>query len=252
MRKVLLVFLVLTAILSLLFLIFNEPLPVGSAGPEADALAEKMMAATHNTDWKKTGAVRWVFAGVHEHLWDRRRHFARVRWDETEVLVDLDRKRGLARVHGQRVAGAEAERLIDRAWEYWVNDAFWLNPIAKTFDPGTARALIPLDADGAGLLVTFNAGGATPGDHYLWILDAGGRPVRWKMWVSILPLGGVGTTWESWVTLATGARVATVHKHPLFTLRLSGVAGAATLAELEPGDDPFQALEQEPAAARGR
>lgn len=231
--------------LGALFFIFDEPLPTGEPGPRADALARRMEAAVNAAAWERTGAVRWTFAGRHDHLWDRQRHLARVRWDASEVLVDLDSRRGLAYRDGLRLKPDEAAELVETAWSYWVNDAFWLNPLAKLFDAGTTRAWVPQADGSAALLVTYASGGATPGDSYLWFPDAQGRPRAWQMWVSILPVGGVGTSWEGWIRLATGAQISTRHRIAFFTLEISNVVGAAALADLEPGPDPFAPLVQE-------
>ena len=89
-------------------------------------------------------------------------------------------------------------------------------------------------------------GGVTPGDAYVWTQGADGMPSTLQMWVSIIPVGGVAATWEEWMTLPTGAKVATKHMFMTREMRMTEVGGAATLAELEPGPDPFAAL-MEPA-----
>ncbi len=244
-KKILLV--LLATILLLLaggYLYLNEPLPSGNTGPQADALAEKMLAAIHHQNWDSTGAVAWTFRGARHHLWDKNRHFARVRWDNYEVLVDINNRTGIARQNKERLSEEQAEPLIEKAWKYWINDSFWLNPVSKIFDPGTTRQFIASDDEYERLLVTCNSGGATPGDSYLWIVGKNGLPVAWKMWVSIIPVGGVKMTWENWVTLSTGVKVSTYHHNDLFDLPLADIRGAATLAKLEPGKDPFQALER--------
>lgn len=225
-----------------LFMLADRPLPQGSAGPEAEVLARRMQAAVDTDAWERTGAVRWTFAGRNAHLWDRQRHLARVRWGEMEVLVDLNRRRGLAWRDGQRLPPAEAETQVQKAWRTWANDSFWFNPVAKLFDPGVERRIIPLPGGENGLLVTYTGGGATPGDSYLWYPGADGRPAAWRMWVSIIPIGGVEATWEGWARLRTGAYVSTRHRLPLITLEITEVEGAATLAELEAGEDPFAPL----------
>ena len=224
-----------------LVLVVDEPLPAGKSGPQAEALARRLLEAVDYAAWQRTGAVRWTFAG-RGHLWDRESHLARVRWDDLEVMVDLDRRAGRAWRGGNPLSPAEAAEQVDTAWGYWVNDAFWLNPVVKLFDPGTVRQLVPQPGGEPGLLVTYTAGGDTPGDSYLWIPGPDGLPRAWKMWVSILPVGGIRTSWEGWTMLATGARVATRHRIFFLTLELADVAGAATLAELEPGPDPFTLL----------
>ena len=205
-----------------------------------------MMAAVNHPAWERTGAVRWTFRGNRHHLWDRERQLARVRWDDVEVLVDLTTREGLAFRGGREVPEPKASKLVRKAWEAWINDSFWLNPISKLFDDGTVRGLVAVEGGvrppGRGLLVEYTSGGATPGDAYLWLVGPDGLPVRWKMWTSNIPIGGARASWEGWIELATGARVATAHKLAIGRVDLEDVAGAATLEELEPGPDPFAAL----------
>ncbi len=240
-------FLLLTALISIgvaATCLAGAELPTGTIGAEAEALADRMLAAVADDAWSRTGAVRWTFRGKHQHLWDRQRNLARVRWDDYEVLVDLAQRTGIVRQKGQVLDGPDVGGLIEQAWAYWANDAFWLNPIAKLRDPGTERSLVAPDRKGRRrLLVTYTTGGVTPGDHYLWTLGDDDLPVDWRMWVQIIPKGGTRATWTGWQTLATGARVATEHRIAgLLKLRLTDVAGAATLAALEPGPDPFAEL----------
>jgi len=222
--------------------VLSKPRPTGTEGETAEALARKMLSAVNHDAWLSTGAVRWTFAGKHDHLWDRERDFARVRWGEYEVYVDLNTKTGVALRNGQRLPPGKSQKLVTSAWKRWVNDSFWLNPVSKCYDPGTTRGLVTTKSGRAALLVTYSKGGVTPGDAYLWYLDENGLPKQWRMWVSLLPIGGVKASWEAWQTLATGARVATMHRTPLFDLKLTDVAGATSLPELEPGRDPFDIL----------
>ncbi|MCB1057604.1 MAG: hypothetical protein KDD11_19055 [Acidobacteria bacterium] len=232
----------LVLFLGLTYLAESEPRPKLEPSAGADALAEAMIAAVHGQAWQETGAVRWTFRGSRQHLWDRKRQLERARWDDVEVLIDLATRQGRAWKQGEEVAGPERDKLVEKAWEAWVNDSFWLNPVVKAFDEGTRRGLVQLDGNDRGLLVEYSSGGVTPGDAYLWILGPDDRPVRWKMWVSIIPVGGVEASWEGWTELETGALVATRHKLALGKVDLTDVAGAANLTDLEPGPDPFAPL----------
>ncbi len=222
----------------------DAPLPEAVASAEGDALARRVLEAVNAQAWEETGAVTWVFAGRNEHLWDRRRGLARVSWGDTVVLVDLGKQVGRATRNGEPVFGKAGEKLVAKAYASWVNDSFWLNPVVKIFDEGTSRAVVP----GAGpegrdaLLVTYASGGLTPGDAYLWELDADGTPQGWRMWVSVIPIGGARASWEGWTTLATGARVSTLHALGPMKVEITKLAAAQTLAELVPGEDPFAAL----------
>ena len=237
--------LVLGALLLVLvgaLLLADRPRPEGQYGSEADVLAHRMLEAVNDAAWQQTGAVRWDFGGRQQHLWDRERQLARVRWQDAEVLLDLTTQEGIARRGGEEVTGAEAEELLAQAWSHWCNDSFWLNPVSKVFDSGTRRSLVDVGDGEQGLLVEYEEGGVTPGDTYLWFVGKDGLPTRWRMWTQILPLGGVEASWQGWITLDSGARVATHHDIFFLDLVLSNVEAAETLAVLESGEDPFAAL----------
>lgn len=223
----------------------NAPLPAGVPGAEAEELTDTMFRGVDAEAWAETGAVTWTFAGRNQHLWDRQRALDRVAWGEVEVLVDLNSQTGRATRAGEAVEGKAAERLIAKAYAAWINDAFWLNPVVKARDEGVVRATVaasPPDEASRGLLVSYSSGGLTPGDSYLWLVGPDGRPVAWRMWVSIIPIGGLRASWEGWTQLSTGAWVSTEHRAGPVRLLLTDVAGAATLADLVPGPDPFAAL----------
>lgn len=211
----------------------------GVTGAGADALAHQVEQAVEVAAWQRTGAVRFTFAG-HHHLWDRQRGLARVRWGEREVLLDLGSRRGVARVRGALVEGGERDRLLEAAWRMWINDTFWLNPLAKLFDEGTSRTRFDAATGPPRLLVRYASGGVTPGDAYLWLLDEKSRPRAWRLYVRILPIRGIEFTWEGWTRLPTGALVSTEHRVlGMRAVTIGELLGGSTLAEVEPGPDPF-------------
>jgi hypothetical protein len=218
----------------------RHPLPAPVAG-DADALARRMLAAVDADAWARTGAVRWTFFDGTRHLWDRARNLERLERGDERVLLDLSTRRGLAWKAGRPLAGDALARALDGAWRRWINDSFWLNPVPKAFDDGVARSVARVDGRDA-LLLQYRSGGVTPGDRYLWILDANGRPTAWRMWVSVLPIGGLEASWEGWTRLSTGAMVSTVHALGPKRMAVRDVAGAETLAALVGPDDPFAAL----------
>jgi hypothetical protein len=230
---------ILLLVVGALFLHEARPEP-GRTGPEADALARKIEQAVNKAAWDSTGAVSWVFAGQHELLWDKKRHLARVRWQDKEVLINLHTRKGIAYRNGQRLSEEEAQKPLQQAWEWWANDSFWLNPLAKLFDKGVSRSIVTVENGEPALMVSYGSGGVTPGDAYVWILGEDYLPTAWKMWVSVVPIGGIRIGWEEWKTLSTGAKVAT-HHGGIFPIDLTEVRAARELSELEP-EDPFREL----------
>lgn len=223
------------------YVIIDKPLPEGRNPAAADRMAMNMLEAVNDSAWQQTGAVSWTFMGGHEHLWDRERHLARVRWKSVEAFIDINTREGQVFKHGKELHGKHARRQILKAWKHWVNDSFWLNPVSKAFDPGTERSLVTLKDGREGLMVTYTSGGNTPGDSYVWLLDDQHLPYAWKMWVSVIPIGGLEVPWSEWTVTATGVKICILHDS-FIDLKIGEVQTATELTELTGGADPFALL----------
>jgi len=222
--------------------IAHEPRPEGTEGAEADALAERMLDAINYTAWDTTRWVQWTFAERHSFVWDKERHLVQVTWKNNRVLLNPNEISGKTYVNSKEIQDESAKKLVQKAWEYFANDGFWLNAPAKAFDPGTSRSIVERKDGTQGLLITYSSGGVTPGDAYLWVLDEQGLPQKWKMWVSIIPIGGVEASWTDWTTLSTGAKVATNHKLGPVHLTVTNLKAAQSWEELGLTEDPFATL----------
>lgn len=235
---------VIIALLVIAYFVYNEPLPKGERGPAADALANKMLKAVNKAAWDTTDVVQWSFRGEHDYIWDKQRHFTQVKWENKEILVNLNTVEGIAKVSGKVVEGEEGKTLVRKAWEFWCNDSFWFNAVVKAFDGGTERSIVRMEDGSEGLMITYKGGGVTPGDSYLWILDENGLPKSYKMWVKIIPIGGLEFTWEDWVDLPTGAKVASMHKSRLLEIPITNIKGATDLKTFGLAEDIFKDLDK--------
>lgn len=177
--------------------IASDPLPEGEKGPEAEALADKMLEAMNYEAYQQIKTLSWTLAGRHHYVWDKQENTVTVRWEDVEVEFSPDTFDGSAIEKGKPLDGDELHDAIQTAWTYFANDSFWLVAPFKVRDPGTERRLVET-ADGRALLVTYTSGGVTPGDSYLWLLDENFKPRAWKLWVKIIPIGGVEISWENW------------------------------------------------------
>ncbi len=233
---------ILFAGVALLYLVLNEPVPKAVGGAEADELAKKMMLAVDKPAWDSTRYLHWTFKGIHSFLWDKDRNWARVTAGENQVFLRLDDVDGKAFQNKQPLSGDAANQAIQDAWGYWCNDSFWFNAVVKAFDPGTSRSIVKQEDGSDALLVTYNSGGVTPGDKYLWILDENYRPKAWKMWVKIIPTGGMEFSWENWTKLSTGAYISTLHKSNLLDLDISEIKGGMAWQDVGETTDPFEGI----------
>jgi hypothetical protein len=229
-------------LLALYVVLRHPPVPV-TTGPAADALAHEVERAVNTEAWAKTRALSWRTREGREHLWDRDRGYARVRFSGNEVLIDLARRNGKAWSKGKEVSETAAQRkLLDTGYKWHINDSFWLNPLVKLFDEGVTRGVGTLDSRRV-LEVAYSSGGVTPGDRYQWILDENARPVAWRVWASVLAVKGMEFTWEDWIKLDTGAWVAQRHKTlGILLVSETDIKAGANLKEIEHGADPFAAI----------
>ena len=218
---------ILTMIIVVLFAIFNEPLPeiIKNSGTEADKMAMEMQSALHYNDFKNTQFVEWSFQnGNNVYFWNKQRQVVTVKWDDIVVDLNLKRpKQSKATKDNFEVKGTKKDNLIVKASKNFNNDSFWLVAPFKLFDSGTERKLVQLEDGSKGLLVTYNSGGNTPGDSYLWKVDKTGFPKSYQMWVSIIPIGGLEATWEGWQKMESGAYLPTAHKIGPITLSMGDV-----------------------------
>ncbi|MEM1319770.1 MAG: hypothetical protein AAGG75_05900 [Bacteroidota bacterium] len=232
-------------LIGFLWLYAHEPEPTGKVSPEADRMAEAMMAAVNKPAWDTTHYVHWTFAGRETFLWDRQRNYIDVKWQNKRVLLDINTLSGIAWQEDQKMEGEAAEQLIQKAWAHFCNDSFWLNAVVKADDSGTQRSIVQLDDGREGLKVDYSQGGVTPGDAYVWILDKNKRPVAWKMWVKIIPVGGLEFSWSDWTTLSTGAQIATSHIGPMgVNIAITDLKAGSSWKDMGLSTDPFSALEQ--------
>ena len=217
----------------------NESKPLAAPSPEADAMAEKMLAAVDKTAWDSTQIVQWTFRGKNDFLWDKNRNFVKINWDNNEVLLHTKSVTGKAFKDGNELSGDEADAMIQTAWGFFCNDSFWMNAPFKAFDPGTSRSIVTTADGRQGLMVSYESGGTTPGDSYVWLLNEDGLPTSYKMWVSIIPVGGLEFTWEDWKTLPTGAKVAQLHNSSLFPIPIDNLKSGDDFGVFGLESDPF-------------
>ena len=211
-------------VLGLGFVVLQSPTPKidVQTQKDADLWAHNIEKNINKAAWDKTEIITWSFA-KHDHIWDKKRKLHSLTTKHHRIIQSLHSRNGLIK-NGDEDWILASQKEKDRAYSFWINDSFWLNPLVKLFDEGTKRHIVEID-NKKGLMVSYMEGGVTPGDSYVWFTDSKYRPVGWKMWVSVIPIGGVGNTWDGWMQLSTGAWVSTEHDFGWISLKLSNVQG---------------------------
>ena len=214
----------------------QKPLPQidDATCTEADLWAKKIETSINKKAWDTTDVVMWTFAN-NNHIWDKRRKLHILQSSKQTTIQSLHSRKGITNRDSTRWTQA-TQKVKDRSYAAWINDSFWLNPLAKLFDEGTQRYIV--ESDGyKGLMVSYMQGGITPGDSYVWFTDEHNKPTHWRMWVSIIPIGGVENTWENWKKLPTGAWISTKHDFGPVSLTISNVKGGSLQDLFD--QDPF-------------
>jgi len=224
------------------FVMNNESLPEGQTGPQAEALAQKMVDRLNINAWDTLNYASWSFMDQHHYIWNKKENDAVISWADNKVVLDLDEVAGTVLVGGKVVADSDQQaKLISEAWGYWCNDSFWFGAPYKVFDKGTERSIVKTDQGEDALLISYKGGGVTPGDSYMWLLDETGMPYAYKMWVKILPLGGIEAKWSDWQELPGGAMIAQNHSiADMMNVKLTNIKAGESLSDLGLSTDPFQ------------
>ncbi|MBU2940473.1 hypothetical protein KO494_13075 [Lacinutrix sp. C3R15] len=208
-----------------LYFKYNQELPSGIQGEQADALAYKMLDALDYKKYKATDYIEFTFKKRHHYKWNKKENTCEVYWKNYKVYLDFNNTAKSEAFKGeQKVAAKDATSFIQKATSYFNNDTFWLVAPYKVLDPGTERRLVKTKDNKDALLITYTSGGSTPGDSYLWELDPSGKPTSFKLWTSILPIDGLEASWSNWTITKTGAMLPTFHKLLVLGIELEDIS----------------------------
>ncbi len=203
---------------------YHKELPTGTQGPAADYIANTMLDALNYEAYKATDYIEFTFKKRHHFKWHKAKNTCDVFWKNIKVDLDLvNHSKSTVYVSEEKYNGKEAPDYIEKAVDLFNNDTFWLVAPYKVFDSGVERRLVKTEDNKEALLVTYTSGGSTPGDSYLWHVDASGKPVSFQMWVDILPIDGLEASWSDWLTTDTGAELPTFHKFLMFGLEIEQI-----------------------------
>lgn len=174
--------------------------------PRAVALAERTLEAMGGAEaWAKTRFLRFNFFGFRLHHWDRftgrHRLEGKNRDGETYMILhNVDTRQGQVFLNGELQEGEKAAEWLQRAYEIWINDTYWLLMPYKLLDPGVNLAYdgeetiegVTYDK----LLLTFDQVGVTPGDRYwAYINRDTGLMDRWAYFLQDWEKDRVPTHW---------------------------------------------------------
>ena len=141
-----------------LYFKYNEDLPIGTAGPQAEQLATKMLNALNHEAYRNTNYIEWTFTKRHHYKWNKSENTCEVYWKAYRVNLDLnDPSKSTAFKNDLKVDGESSKELIEKAVAYFNNDSFWLVAPYKIFDAGSERSVVTMENGSQALLVTYKS-----------------------------------------------------------------------------------------------
>jgi len=154
--------------------------------------ASKLLAEARYLTFTRAVERNGQLEGPREHTWDRYEGDYVLKYSDRDghayrVFFNINTKQGVAIKDDQRLEGAEAAEVLEKAYALFINDTYWLLMPAKLKDPGvhvlfyghgeedqyghkTDRFRLEFD-DGVGL---------TPGDEYDVEISSAGEVLKWK------------------------------------------------------------------------
>lgn len=243
LRKIGFTLLITVSVIMLAVMLMRSPLPDGQAGKKAEELTDQILEAVNKEGWDGLKWISWDFMGQHQYIWNKAEDLAVIQYGNTRVHLNLNSIRGSAWENGELLDGHKSDKAIQKAWKYWCNDSYWLNPTVKIRDDGTIRKLVKLEDGSDALLVSYKDGGVTPGDSYLYVPDENGLPRYWKMWVSILPITGIKTRFENYQMIGENVPIAQDHYIGPVNVKIREVKAGDSFSDLGLNRDPFLNIE---------
>jgi len=78
----------------------SEKKPVVNPSPQADQLAQEMLAALNKPAWDSLKLLKWEFMRGEKFMWNKKTNQAIISWDNSKGHMNLDDQSGKAYING--------------------------------------------------------------------------------------------------------------------------------------------------------
>lgn len=163
------------------FVEYNNPPAEGFNLEGSDVLAmlladKSMQAMGGREAWDNTRYISWNFFGRRDHLWDKWTGNVRIEVlsSNLKILMNINTKEGKVQRNGEAVSDS-LDYFLQKGYEWWVNDSYWLVMPFKLKDSGVTLKYIREDTTLTGgrsdvLSLSFDGVGVTPQNVYeVWV-----------------------------------------------------------------------------------
>jgi plasmid maintenance system killer protein len=163
------------------FIEYNNPPAEGFNQEGSDLLAtlladKTMQAMGGRKAWDNSRYLKWNFFGRRNHTWDKTTGDVRIEVPENEltILMNINSKEGKV-MKGEKEVTDSLDHYLQRGYEMWVNDSYWLVMPYKLKDTGVTLKYLREDTTMTGdradvISLSFEDVGVTPENVYeVWV-----------------------------------------------------------------------------------
>jgi hypothetical protein len=163
---------------------YGNPAAPGFNAEASDSMAiviadSVMEAMGGRKNWDNTRYLSWNFFGRRVHTWDKWDGLNRIEFQNEDLIIEfnVNTKEGKVIQDGAEVIDeAEKAELLQRGYEIWVNDSYWLLMPFKMKDSGVTLTYLGEEESPEGipsykLQLTFDEVGVTPQNKYHVFVD---------------------------------------------------------------------------------
>lgn len=194
----------------------NPPAPgfhQAESDGQAVAIADATMAAMGGrAAWDASRYLVWRFFGRRLHVWDRYTGRTRIEWNDRKTntphlaLMNVQTREGRVFVDGKELLDqTERSALLQRGYEIWINDSYWLIMPYKLKDSGVTLRYkgVAAMADGKPadvVVLTFAQVGVTPENKYdVYVAKGSGLVEQWAYYEKAAETAPqFQTPWRGW------------------------------------------------------
>lgn len=153
----------------------------------AIAIADSVMKAMGGKEqWESTRVISWSFFGQRTHTWDKKNNRDRIEIPSKNLMMqfNIDTKEGIVEKNGQEITQPDSvQKYLQKGYEMWVNDSYWLVMPYKLKDPGVTLEYMGIDKTKNGtpaykLKLTYDDVGVTPKNKFHVFVDTTDYLVR--------------------------------------------------------------------------
>lgn len=164
-----------------------EGFNAAASDSQAIAVADSVMKAMGGRkNWDQTKVISWNFFGRRTHTWNKMTGRDSISIPGQNLVIDMniESKEGTVYKDGQEITQPDSlQKYLQRGYETWVNDSYWLLMPYKLKDSGVTLTYMGLDTTDTGrmahkLKLTFDSVGVTPNNMYYVYVDTAENLVR--------------------------------------------------------------------------